>query len=236
MEEWFENYADKGFGLQKDETGQDEARFIERALHLRKGQSVLDVPCGAGRVLIHLAKVGCRVAGVDLSEAFIQRARERFAKEGVEGEFHAVDMRQMELQERFDAVFNWQGSFGYFGEAENLDVLGRFARALRVGGRLLIDQPNREYLLRHFAEERERDGLIIRNRWDRRSQRIESIWTHTIDGQRRSYPLSMRLYTPAQFRAMFKQTGMEMQTVYGDIAGEAYRRSSKRLVVVGRKV
>ena len=235
MAEWFEDYADKGFGLKSDETGEDEAGFITRVLRLQKGQSVLDAPCGAGRISVHLAKAGCRVTGLDLTEAFIHRAQTRFAKETLNGEFHVLDMRRINFCEQFDAVVNWQGSFGYFSETENLDVLRCFARALRKGGRVMIDQINREYLLRNFLEKRELGDLTTRNSWNARTQRVKSVWTRTIDGQRRSHAMSIRLYTPAQFRTMFEQVGLLIQAAYGSIAAEPYCRASKRLVVVGQK-
>ena len=68
--EWFENF-DEQLWLKPDDIGQDEARFVKKALRLRKGQSVLDAPCGAGRIAVHLAKAGCRVTGIDLQKNFI---------------------------------------------------------------------------------------------------------------------------------------------------------------------
>ena len=174
MKEWFINYDKKGFGLKSDETGEDEAQFIKRALHLRKGCSVLDAPCGAGRVSVHLAKAGCRITGIDLTEAYIKRACQRFKQEGLKGDFHVMDLQLIDFKEMFDAIFNWQGSFGFFSEDENFEVLRRYTDALRPGGRLLIDQPNREYLLRHFRNKIKNDVITIENLWNKQSQRIES--------------------------------------------------------------
>ena len=57
LDEWFYT-LDDALWLRADEEGRDEAAFIKRVLRLRKGQSVLDAPCGAGRVAYHLAKLG----------------------------------------------------------------------------------------------------------------------------------------------------------------------------------
>ena len=91
--EWFVNFAE-GLWLKDDDTGKDEARFIKRALHLRKGQFVLDAPCGAGRIAVHLAKAECVVTGVDLQPAFIKRAKARFSREGLKGSFEVMDLRE----------------------------------------------------------------------------------------------------------------------------------------------
>ena len=44
---WFETVEDRVW-LPPDAQGEQEALFIRKALHLRKGQRVLDAPCGAG--------------------------------------------------------------------------------------------------------------------------------------------------------------------------------------------
>ena len=147
--EWFANYP-RHYRLKPDDTGAQEAAFIRRILRLRPGQSVLDAPCGAGRISACLAASGLNVTGLDLTASFVRRARNRFRRDGLGGKFIVADMRKIDFTEEFDGAFNWQGSFGFFGEAENLDVVRRYARSLRPGGRFAIDMPAREWLLRHF--------------------------------------------------------------------------------------
>ena len=71
-EDWTQHFAED-LWLKPDDVGAEEAAFIRKALRLRRGQSVLDAPCGAGRIAIHLAHAGCVVTGVDLRRSFIHR-------------------------------------------------------------------------------------------------------------------------------------------------------------------
>ena len=241
---WFQHFDDS-FWLLRSEMPEEQARFIKRTLRLRKGQSVLDVPCGAGRTAVALARLGLKVTGVDLRAKFVGRARRRFRKERLSGTFLTGDMRELDFSKEFHAVVNWFGSFGYFSDEENLDVVRRFARALRPGGRVLIDMVNREYVLRHFIAERRaplrelgRRGpgtLIVRNRWNPRLQRIEGTWIIERGAQRVRYPMFMRLYTPAQFETLFRRAGLVVEKMYGSTVGGPRSRSSHRLIVVGRK-
>src|SRR5207302_1217769 len=57
------------------EQNEQEAALIARMLDVPPGSELLDVPCGAGRLAIALAASGFRVTGVDLSPAFLDRAR-----------------------------------------------------------------------------------------------------------------------------------------------------------------
>ena len=48
---------------------------ILRVLDLPKGSRILDAPCGHGRISRRLAAAGMVVTGVDLTPAYIERAR-----------------------------------------------------------------------------------------------------------------------------------------------------------------
>ena len=96
MLEWYQTMHDS-LWLKPDDTGGDEAIFIKRALRLRKGQTVLDAPCGAGRIAIHLARLGCQVTGFDLRATFLRRARRRFKEARLQGTFIQGDLRDLDL-------------------------------------------------------------------------------------------------------------------------------------------
>ena len=148
--------------LRSDEGGEDEADSLRRMLRIRNGQRVLDAPCGAGRVAYHLAKHGVEVVGIDLRSTFINRAKRRFSRDGVQADLRSMDLRSIEFENEFHAIYNWFNSFGYFSDGENADVVRRFARALRPGGRLLIDQLNRERILRNSLPMSVNHGVLFR--------------------------------------------------------------------------
>lgn len=245
MKDWTLHF-DNRLWLLDNEMPIEQARFIKCALGLRKGGRVLDVPCGAGRTSLALAKLGLDVTGVELRAKFTNRAKRRFCREGLSGTFSVGDMRELDFDNKFDGVVNWFGSFGYFDDATNLDVLHRFARALRPGGRVLIHQSNRERMLRHFEKttrstmhEAKRRGpgeIVTRSRWNAKLERLEGTWTLELNGQRIDYPISRRFYTLAQFRTLLRRVGLVPENVYGGPPiGADYRRSSRVIVVVGRK-
>ena len=233
MPDWFET-MDDAFWLPSDDVGEREAQFVRKAMHLRRRDAVLDAPCGAGRVSFHLARSGCIVTGCDLRRAFIRRARRRFRAAGLRGTFRVLDLRRLGTENEFDAILNWAGSFGYFGEVENDELIGAFVRALRPGGHLLIEQPNREYLLRHFKPVMRTGSAVFRSRWDARSQRVitRRIVAGVEDHRNSS---SMRLYTPAQMRDLLERHGLIVQRLYRSLRFDAYGPSVPRMVIVGCK-
>jgi cyclopropane fatty-acyl-phospholipid synthase-like methyltransferase len=234
MKDWCHTFAEE-LWLKPDDVGDEEAAFIKKALRLRKGSKVLDAPCGAGRVAVHLARAGCEVVGIDLRSSFTDRARERFRHEGLKGGFIPMDLRKMDFESEFYGIYSWLGSFGYFPDTQNFDVMRRYAKALRKGGRLLVEQPNREALLRHFIPCCKTNTFIARNKWNRSTERLDSDWIVEKNGNKQHNRMSIRLYTPTQMCALFKEAGLTIETLYGSKNGEPYVRSSKRLIVVGKK-
>ena len=127
-----------------EESAVQEVAFVEQILGLNSGQKVLDLCCGYGRHSIILVRHGFRVTGQDLSAAFLEQAQQSAEAEGLSLEVVLSDMRQIPFEEHFDAVINIFTSFGYLeSEEEDMQVLYQVAKALKPGGRLLMDMINR---------------------------------------------------------------------------------------------
>jgi 2-polyprenyl-3-methyl-5-hydroxy-6-metoxy-1,4-benzoquinol methylase len=58
------------------------AQLVKHA-RVRAGQRVLDVACGTGVVAVTAARLGAQVAGLDLTPALLERARENAQIAGV---------------------------------------------------------------------------------------------------------------------------------------------------------
>lgn len=143
---WFEDLADhlgSAYLRYSFTKGTDqEVRFLVDTLGLQPGMRVLDVGCGPGRHAHALGQLGISVHGVDISERFVELAREG-APSGVT--FERLDARELGFAAEFDAVISLcQGAFGLAdgggGNTIPLDpdgaVLDGIARALKPGGRV----------------------------------------------------------------------------------------------------
>ncbi|MGW3724101.1 class I SAM-dependent methyltransferase [Streptomyces sp. NPDC000851] len=99
-------------------------------------RDLLDVGCGPGTHLHHLATVFDRVEGADLAEPMLAHARERLP--GVP--FHRADMRDFDLGRRFDAVTSLFSAIGNIRDGSELRAAVRCLRGhLRPGGVLLVE-------------------------------------------------------------------------------------------------
>ena len=224
-----------GLWLKPEAMAAPDARVIWQALELAPGRDVLDCPCGDGRVGIHLALQGIRYTGVDINPRFISRARERFAAEGVEGAFLLKDMRELDEECRFDAVVNWFNSLGYYDPGTDSLILHRLAMALRPGGRLIVEAPNRHNIA--ATEERPFDieGIEVVRQWDEPSKSLLYKLNRLEENGRIVRVVSgVRLYPLSEYRSLFRTAGLHLEEVYDEALGE-FTEHSRRMILVGRK-
>ena len=243
--EWFRGFFDATYlatdGPAMQKRARAEIDFVTRVLALRPGARVLDVPCGFGRHSSELARRGYAVVGVDLSPTMLRAAR-RAHRENARLRFVRGDMRRIAYRAEFDAVVCLFTSFGYFSERENVHTLGKMARALGPGGRILIDHRNPAYdaELPTHSWRQPRPGLYVL--WtleiDRRTNVHEATWQILRRGDRRVIrkAFRLRLWTLAQWRRRLREAGLRLVRAYGDFKGRPFRRASGRLLILAERV
>src|SRR5207248_11796274 len=89
--------------------------------------------------------------GQDLSEVFLDRARADAEARSMEVNWILGDMREIPFVDEFDAIINIFTAFGYLeSDAEDQRVLHQVHKALRPGGRFLLELMHRDALVRGF--------------------------------------------------------------------------------------
>ena len=102
--------------------------------HIKKGSYVLEVGCGVGLTTAYLAKKGCKVVGIDLSEKMIEKAREKAKRKGLEDkiEFLVADAQKLPFKDNtFDAVIS---ESVYVFIPDRKKAMKEFNRVIKKGG------------------------------------------------------------------------------------------------------
>ena len=215
-----------------------EIDLIWRLLDIRPGMTVLDLACGHGRIANGLAKRGCQVTGLDVTPAFLEQARQDAAASGVKVEYIEGDMRVLPWTVHFDCIINWFTAYGYFPDDDNRKVLSEACRALKVGGKLLLDLNNRERILKNYQHVAtvERDGnyMLDRMRYDVLTGRNYTERIILRDGQVRQMHFFVRFFTYPELATWLQQAGFWQIHGY-DQDGQALNLESYRMIVVADK-
>ena len=240
---WFKHWFDSVFyhHLYSNRSEREARDFIDALLDEltpAANSFMLDLGCGAGRHAKYLASKAFNVTGLDLSASSIRTAKKL---ERPNLHFATHDMRDPFGRNRFDYVFNFFTSFGYFkNDEENHQVIRNVHDSLKPGGLLVLD-----YLNVGFAEQRivaeeakEIDGIIYRiSRWTDEKFFYKKIRIDNMPGSQSEFIEQVAKLDLNDFDYLFERNGLQLEKVYGDYRLNEYdSKSSPRMILMGRKV
>jgi SAM-dependent methyltransferase len=242
VSDWWQTFFDEGWAgvhasfLDETRTTEDVATVVA-LLALEPGARILDVPCGDGRISVPLAERGYRVSGIDLTERFLEQARERARAGGVEPDLRHGDMRHLPWRAEMDAAVCLWGSFGYFSDDENERFLRSVREALVPGGRFLLQSQVVETILPRFRDRWWEDvadtTLVTAVRYDVESGRVETEWRFVGDRASSVSRSSIRLYTAREVKSSLLDAGFSDVELLSR-PGEPFELGSERFVALAR--
>jgi SAM-dependent methyltransferase len=222
-----------------DEYTREQVAFLVRELGLETRMKILDLACGHGRHANRLALLGHLVTGVDRSREFLDRAEIDAKQQNTGATYLCADSRKYVAAGEYDRVIHLFSSFGYFTDAENLQVMKNIAASLKAGGLLCLDIPNRDVFLQKLPpcgiREKNGDLLIDRNRFDPPSGRLYNARIIIRNGKRRDTPFFLRLYNPTEIIALLETAGLTPEKMYENWAGASFNEKSGRLILIAGK-
>ena len=223
-----------------------------------KGQAVMEVACGTGRVAIPLARAGARVTALDLSPLMLDVAREKSRStpniRWIEG-----DMRSFDLGEPFGLIIIPGHSFqNLLTPEDQLATLRSIRRHLLPGGILVVHldhqsvdwlgwlagpkrgifEPAEEFLhpttgrlvraLRAWSYEPATQTAIAQTVW-------QEIGTDgSVAGRWERGPIRLHCVFRFEMHHLLALAGFELDAVYGDFVRGELTDDSEEMVWVAR--
>jgi len=223
-----------------EEQTEAEVDFLIAALGADPGARLLDVPCGNGRHARGLAKRGYKLTGVDLSEEFIEEARQRSRKASLDVEWCLDDMRNLPDEPMFDGAYCMGNCFGYTEHAGTQEFVAAVARALKPGARFVIETGMAaESVLPALAEtEWLRMGdilLLIQNDYCVSASRLDTEYTFIRDGKSETRVSSHYVYTLAELERLMVGAGLSVQARLASTRQAPFELGDERLLLVSQK-
>lgn len=245
--EWFEdedfwlNYAPVMFDQNLWAQAHGIAESVMNIAGLKEGDSVMDVCSGPGRISVEMACLGLKVTAIDITQPYLDIAKETAEDEGVELETINHDMRTFSSEKKYDAAVNLYNSFGYCDSiSDDTKIIKSTYNALKDGGIFIMELISRETAVKYFTEGEwyERDNLTILTEFS-----VEGLWEGLrskwiiIDenGKKLSHEFVQRLYSAKELRDTFLEVGFSDVKVYGGYDLRPYDQNASTMVIVAKK-
>jgi D-alanine-D-alanine ligase len=224
-----------------------EVNFLEETLHFKKSSAILDLCGGHGRHSLELSRRGFKnITVLDYSKHLIGLGRKSAEKEELDTVFIQGDARNSGLPtQSFQFIIIMANSFGYFvDDSENIRILSEGFRLLIPEGILLLDLPDRDYILQNFksssshkvneditvSRERELSDEIIYSRETVISKR---------EGRIRCKTYCMRLYSQEKILKLLHSVGFSSITCHRDFmsrkANGDYGCMTNRMIIIAKR-
>lgn len=223
-----------------------------------RGQSVLEVACGTGRVALRLAQEGVKIVGLDLSPAMLEVARKK--SNGMSNaRWVTGDMRSFALGESFGlAIIPGHAFQNLLTGADQVACLEAIGRHLTPGGVLVVHLDHLSVAwLRDLRENKggvfEPSGQFTHPLTGRQI-RTSQAWSYepatqtaisqtqweevdadgAVTDRWESGPLRFHCVFRFEMEHLLERTGYVVETVYGDFLRQALRDESSEMVWVAR--
>ena len=243
LKPWFEEVFDEDYlrtlPFMTSEQTLREVDFIRDSLNPAESGELLDVGCGYGRHAIELGEGGFRVTGIDLSLPLLIRAADESQRRALSVNFVHADMREMAFANQFDGAYMFLTSFGYFDEETNLKVAASVFRALRPGGRFLVDVINRDYVVSELPTRVwwEGEGCVVLEEVDFNYQTSRLGVRRSVvfqDGRQVEHDISIRAYGLHELGKLMRQAGFRVLEVSGGTAtrGRFFGCTSRSVIML----
>lgn len=217
------------------------------------GEPILDIGCGTGRVMFHLAQEGYHIYGIDNEAAMLERARIKlnaFPHVRDRLTFIQADVLHYNMEQRFRLVLLSYNSLMHFhGQEEQLALLRKLRQWMADDGLLVIDLPNTGET---FATQ-DSDAMTLERTFidpdsghmvmqqavsylDRVQQLMQVTWFYdeiNEDGlvMRTVAPVVFRYFFYPEMKLLLQQSGFAVDAVYGDTEMEPFEDGCERMVI-----
>ena len=224
----------------------EEVGFLICELEIAPGQRILDLGCGSGRHIRLLADRcwDCYFTGLDISPLLIEHSKSLTAGSNNETYAEGNMLHVGSYTEKYNAVLMLGATFGLLSHENNEQVLWNVHRALKPGGKLVLQQHDPGHYICKVGTGKLYRAVMPEGTYTVRAgyssilrQGIGVFQLETTDTiYKRQYPETFMLYTLKEIKKMLIAVGLTPLTAYGNIYLEAYEPgASTEMIIVAQK-
>jgi len=215
----------------------------------RQGGPLLELGCGTGRVLLHLARAGFEAWGLDSSREMLRFLRAQAGSEGA-GRVFQADLAAYHLDRQFGLILLPCNTLSTLPAETRRAAFACSRRHLRAGGLFAASMPNPVLLRRlprrseaeveeSFPHPLDGEPVQVSSGWERAEGTFTVSWhyDHLLpDGRvERMTAQARHALTPLSvYRQELEQAGLELVEQFGDFDRSPYSATSPQWIFTAR--
>ncbi|MFI3173787.1 MAG: class I SAM-dependent methyltransferase [Bacillota bacterium] len=223
--------------------------FLQQQLQtheLPPPKKILDLCCGTGTMTLSLANLGYEMTGVDLSEDMLAMAQKKVSDTPQTIDFFQMDMTELYLPKKYDAVICCCDGLNYCCEdGELFDTFSGVANALTENGLFLFDM-NTEYKFKEVLGNQEHTNIDETSAyfWANEYDDDEKINTYYVNlfletenglYERQEECHYERAYTIEEISENLQKASFEIIDIFSDYEKKAVHETTERFVFIVKK-
>jgi ubiquinone/menaquinone biosynthesis C-methylase UbiE len=220
-----------------------------------RGQSVLEIACGTGRITLRLARAGINIVGLDLDEEMLKIADQK--SEGVPNVgWVRGDMRSFDIGQKFGLIISPGHSYQFMCTPEDqVQALEEFKRHLTPDGTLIlhVDHQDMQWLASRSGKfepaktyRHPQTGRVIHREhawtYERATQTatVISTWeeldeNNSVLERWERKPMPLHCIFRFEMEHLLARTGFTRRTVYGDFRKSPLNENSTDMIWVAKQ-
>ena len=225
------------------EVTRQEVDFLLNELNLKKGQHILDIPCGSGRHAVEFSKHGLNVTGVDISETFIKVLTKKITSEKLNINAILADILTIQLNQKFSGAVCLGNSFGYFNIERMKLFIEKVSSSLDSGAKFIINSGMiAESILPNFLNNSKNNSynvgnitMDVTNIYNVEDCFIRSNLHYTQEGKTEEHSFKHYVFTLGEVKRLLKLYGLSTTATYSSTSKEEYKLGDRQVYIVAKK-
>lgn len=225
----------------------NSVRWMKEHFELSGSSRVIDFGCGPGLYTSRFARLGTEVHGIDFSSRSIEFARAHAKRENLAVTYVEADYLDHQPEGAFDLVTMIMCDFCALSPTQRAAMLAQFKGLLSDQGRIVLDV----YSMVAFAARQEGlvceknqlngfwsadpyFGFVASFKYDDENVSLDKYTIVERNRQREIYNW-LQYFTPESLEREAHAAGLEIDEVYGDVAGNPYDADATEFAVVMKR-
>lgn len=226
---------------------EQSVEWLVSRMEIGQGTRVVDFGCGPGLYTSRLAQRGAQVTGIDFSDRSIEYAREQARAAGADIQYLNQNYLDFTTDQRFDVVLMIYCDLCALSPSQRQTLLPKFRSILAPGGRIVLDVHSLAMFERRNEENRFEFNLQngfwsaapyygFLNSFKYEAEKV-TLDKYTLIERARTRTVYnwLQYFSVDSLRAEFREAGLTICGVYGDVAGKPYDAETDEFAVLAEK-